>query len=118
MVVVVVEGSPDLPMSHVSAAQQQAHPSVLMQAGTCWDVRGGSGGEVFAAPTCFLLREPLVEMHGERGRGGSDGNPAANGNILSGLGVGLLAALEEAGCGRRGDTKALDPVLTNKQDNS
>lgn len=28
------------PMSHVSAAQQQAHPSVLMQASTCWDVRG------------------------------------------------------------------------------
>lgn len=58
--------SPDLPMSHVSAAQQQAHPSVLMQATTCWDVRGRSGGEVFSTPTCFLLREPLLEVHGER----------------------------------------------------
>ncbi len=75
-------------MSHVSAAQQQAHPSVLMQASTCWDVRGGSGGEVFATPACFLLREPLLEAHGGR-EGGSDGNAAANGNILSGLGVGL-----------------------------
>ena len=41
---------------HVSAAQQQAHPSVLMQAGTCGNVRGGSGGEVFATPTWCSLR--------------------------------------------------------------
>lgn len=54
-------------MSHVSAAQQQAHPSVLMQAGTCWDVRGESRGEVFVTPTCFLLRESLLEVRGERG---------------------------------------------------
>lgn len=54
-----------LTMSHVSAAQQQAHRSVLMQASTRWDVRGGSGGEVFATPSCFFLREPL-EVHGER----------------------------------------------------
>lgn len=27
------------------------------------------GGEVFATPTCFLLRELLVEVHGERERG-------------------------------------------------
>lgn len=79
--------SPDLPMSHVSAAQQQAHPSVLMQASTCWDVRGRSGGEVFATPTRFLLREPLLEVNGGRGGGGGS-NAAANGNILSGLSVG------------------------------
>lgn len=66
-------------MSHVSAAQQQAHPSVLMQASACWDVRGGRGGEVFATPTCFFLRE----VHRERE--GGDGNAAVNGNILSGL---------------------------------
>lgn len=35
---------PPLPMSHVSTAQREAHPSALMQASTCWDVRGGSGG--------------------------------------------------------------------------
>lgn len=79
-------------MSHVSAAQQQAHPSVLMQASTRWDVRGGSGGEVFATPTCFPLQEPLLEVLGgakkvgeEAEGGGGDGNAAANGNILLGL---------------------------------
>lgn len=107
--------SPDLPMSHASAAQQQAHPSALMQATTCWDVRGRSGGEAFATPTCFLLREPLIEVHRERKRGGSDGNAAANGNILSGLGVGLSSwrpSRSRRGC--CGDTKALAPVLPNK----
>lgn len=80
--------SPDLSMSHVSAAQQQAQPSVLIQATTCWDVKGGSGEEVFATPTCFLLREPFLEVRGERD-GGSDGNATANGNVLLRLEVGL-----------------------------
>lgn len=68
---------------------------------------------MFATPTCFLLREPLLEAHGEGGVGGG-GNAAANGNVLSGLGVGLRGA----DCGRCSDTKALAPVLPNKQDNN
>lgn len=51
---------------HMSpTAQQQAHPSVLMQmqASTCWDVKGG--GRSVCNPPCFLHREPLPEVHGE-----------------------------------------------------
>lgn len=66
----VFEGSSDLPMSHGCAAQQQAHRSVLMQTSTCWDVRGGSGGEVFSTPWCFPLRELLLEVPGEKKKEG------------------------------------------------
>lgn len=63
--------SPDLPMSHVSAAQQQAHPSVLMQASTCWDVRGGSGGRsVCNSHVLSPQRAACLEVHGEREEGG------------------------------------------------
>lgn len=53
----------DISMSHVPTAQQQAHPSVLMQPSTCWDVKGG--GRSVCNPPCFLHREPLPEVHGE-----------------------------------------------------
>lgn len=112
---------PDLPMSHLCTAQQQAHPSVLMRASTCWDVRGGGGGEVFATPLRFLFREPLFEVYG-------------------GMGVGMamvmvMQQLMEISCqdsvsvwvagspgggvwAHCGDTKALAPVLPNKQSNN
>lgn len=28
--------------------------------------RAEVGGEAFSSPTCFFLREPLLEVHGER----------------------------------------------------
>lgn len=76
---------PDPPMSHVSAAQQESHPSVLMQASTCSDVKGRSGGRRVCNSHVLSFQRAACWSAWRKRKEGSDGNLAANGNVLSGL---------------------------------
>lgn len=88
---------------HVSAVQQEAHLSVLMQVST-WEV--GVEGEVFATPTC----SPLAKVDKEREKRGVMVMPQLMEISCQGWGAG---GPEGLGCGCTDDTEALAPVFWN-----